>query len=139
MKINCFDYVLFHFLIPFSEKNISCNVRTICFTKYIVVFHWLVVFLKKKILRNIRTSFFHEEIFLLKVRTNLVCFLMIMFAADVQECILIFIFPVIENIAKKICIIVGQKYEFPLPYVSILVPTKIFVQIRASYMWNMSI
>ena len=45
-----------------------------------------------------------------------------------------FFFPVIENIAKKICIIVGQKYEFPLPYVPISGLTKILVSPRCIFL-----
>ena len=62
MKINCSNYVLFHWLV-FFWKYIFCNVYT------------------KRV---------HETIFLLKGRTNLVCLVLLLFPSAVQECVLNF-------------------------------------------------
>ena len=77
-------------------------------------------------------------------------FSMLLFAAAVQEFVLnLYSYRDVKNAPRKyvlsytyvryLHIILSQKYEFSLPYVPILRPTKIFVQIRANYMCNMSI
>ena len=44
----------------------------------------LLLFLKKNVLCNVQTNTFFDTMFLLKIHTNLVCLILIMFADDVQ-------------------------------------------------------
>ena len=77
-------------------------------------------------------------------------FSMLLFAAAVQEFVLnLYSYRDVKNTPRKyvlsytyvryLNIILSPKYEFSLPYVSILGPTKIFVQIRDNSMRKLSI